>query len=165
MLHLLPTIGCFESCLNKAALSFYPSILSSGARLIIHLQFLQCQQVKPGSNVWTGLVWHLCFCVRVRSLRGAHLLSSESTGRQRRGANVCISRAYSLYFFGWLGFHLTSAWISIICVRATRTPRCDFWQMPHECRPTPGVNPAEAPGACVDAASPVLTFRRTFTAN
>lgn len=65
---------CYKSCertsLNMATLSLHTVLL--GPTEIIHLQFSGCQQVNLCSNVWMGLVWHLCIWVSTREL------SSES---------------------------------------------------------------------------------------
>lgn len=85
----------------------------------------------------------------------------ESMGWGSRVVDVCITRPYLLppaVFFFWGGgswvatFRLTSASISMICVRDTRTPWCDLWQMSDECSPTCRSKHSQSPppGACVD---------------
>lgn len=63
----------------------------------------------------------------------------------------CLLR-YFLWGGGWVAaFCLTSASISMICVRATRTPWCDLWQMSDECSPTCRSKHSQSPSdACVD---------------
>lgn len=103
--------------------------------------------------------WALCdICASAPVSERTRVILRESMGWRSRVVDVCITRPYLLppaVFFwegGWVAaFRLTSASISMICVRATRTPWCDLWQMSDECSPTCRSKHSQSPpDACVD---------------
>lgn len=82
----------------------------------------------------------ICVSVCVCAHSQEHIRYPHSPQAEKAASLTCVLAGHSHYIFFFLagrvaGFHLTSALISMMCVRAART-WCDLWQMPHECSST-----------------------------
>lgn len=145
--------SCEKGSLNTATLSLHTVLW--GPTQIIH-PVLTMSAGQPALKCLDG---PCVTFVHLLPWASAHELSSESRWVEGAVSLTCVlpGRIYCLlrYFLGgggWVAtFRLTSASISMIRVRATRTPWCDLWQMSDECSPTcRSKHSQNPPGACVD---------------
>lgn len=158
--------SCEKGSLNTATLSLHTVLW--GPTEVIH-PVLTMSAGQPALKCLDG---PCVTFVHLLPWASTHELSSESRWGEGAAPLMCVlpGRIYCLlrYFFGggggWVAaFRLTSASISMICVRATRTPWCDLWQMSDECSATCRSKQSEPPRCLCGSWS--ITSRKTFTGN